>query len=88
MAESYMETRRRMFVEHGHPIRKLNQAYFAFNGTYAESPASVSPIGGQVRRLRELSPDFGAFMSLISGVSSYSEFLDILSVVEAAGQSN
>ena len=43
IAESYMETRRRMFVEHGHPIRKLNQAYFAFNGTYAESPASVNP---------------------------------------------
>ena len=88
IAESYMETRRRVFVEHGHPIRKLNQAYFAFNGTYAESPASVNPIGGQVRRLRELSPDFGAFISLVSGVSSYAEFLDVLSEVEAAGQSN
>ena len=53
IAESYMETRRRVFVEHGHPIRKLNQAYFAFNGTYAESPASVNPIGGQVRRLEK-----------------------------------
>jgi hypothetical protein len=88
VAESYMETRRRMFVDNGHPIRKLNQAYFAFNGTYAESPASVNPIGGQVRRLRELSPDFGAFISLVSGVSSYAEFLDVLSEVEAAGQSN
>ena len=88
IAESYMETRRRMFVENGHPIRKLNQAYFAFNGTYAESPASVNPIGGQVRRLRELSPNFGAFISLVSGVSSYAEFLDVLSEVEAAGQSN
>lgn len=88
MAESYMETRRRVFVEHGHPIRKLNQAYFAFNGTYAESPASVSPIGGQVRRLRDLSPDFGAFISLVSGVSSYAEFLDVLSEVEASGQSD
>ena len=88
MAESYMETRRRMFVEHGHPIRKLNQAYFAFNGAYAESPASVSPIGGQVRRLRELSPDFGTFMSLVSGVSSYAEFLDVLDEVETARQSD
>ena len=87
IAESYMETRRRMFVDNGHPIRKLNQAYFAFNGTYAESPASVNPIGGQVRRLRDLSPDFGAFISLVSGVSSYTEFLDVLSEVEAAGQS-
>ena len=88
IAESYMETRRRMFVERGHPIRKLNQAYFAFNGAYAESPASVNPIGGQVRRLRELSPDLGVFISLVSGVSSYAEFLDVLSEVEAAGQSD
>ncbi len=88
IAESYMETRRRMFVDNGHPIRKLNQAYFAFNGTYAESPASVNPIGGEVRRMRDLSPDFGAFISLVSGVSNYAEFLDVLSEVEAAGQSN
>ena len=88
MAESYMETRRRLFVENGHPIRKLNQAYFAFHGSYAESPASVSPIGGQARRLRELSPDLGAFMSLVSGVSSYAEFLEVLREAEAAGQSD
>lgn len=88
IAESYMESRRRMFVDNGHPIRKLNQAYFAFNGTYAESPASVNPIGGEVRRLRDLSPDFGAFIALVSGVSSYAEFLDVLSEVETAGQTN
>ena len=78
IAEAYMETRRKLFVANGHPIRKLNQAYFAFNGTYAESPASVNPIGGQVRRLRELSPDLGTFMSLVSGVSDYAEFLELL----------
>ncbi len=88
IAEAYMETRRKLFVANGHPIRKLNQAYFAFNGTYAESPASVNPIGGQVRRLRELSPDLGTFMSLVSGVSDYEEFLDLLSEIEAAGQSD
>ena len=84
IAEAYMETRRGLFVNNGHPIRKLNQAYFAFNGTYAESPASVNPIGGQVRRLRELSPNFGAFVSLVSGVASYSEFLELLDENEAA----
>lgn len=88
IAEAYMETRRKLFVANGHPIRKLNQAYFAFNGAYAESPASVNPIGGQVRRLRELSPDLGTFMSLVSGVSDYAEFLEILSEIEAAGQSD
>ena len=82
MAESYMEFRRKMFVENGHPIRKLNQAYFAFNGTYAESAASVNPIGGQVRRLRELSANFGEFISLVSGVSDYGEFVELLEDVE------
>ena len=84
IAEAYMETRRKLFVANGHPIRKLNQAYFAFNGTYAESPASVNPIGGQVRRLRELSPDLGTFMSLVSGVSDYAEFLELLTEMEDA----
>ena len=84
IAEAYMETRRKLFIANGHPIRKLNQAYFAFNGTYAESPASVNPIGGQVRRLRELAPDLGTFMSLVSGVSNYAEFLELLSEIESA----
>ena len=74
-AEEYMESRRNEFVSGGHPIRKLNQAFFAFYGTYAESPASSSPIGGQVRRLRDISPDLGAFLGLVSSVSSYEEFL-------------
>ncbi len=87
-AETYMETRRRMFVANGHPIRKLNQAYFAFSGTYAESAASVNPIGGQVRRLRDLSPDFGAFISIVSGVSDYTEFLELLEDIEISEQSD
>ena len=83
-AEDYMESRREEFVAGGHPIRKLNQAFFAFYGTYAESPASSSPIGGQVRRLRELTPDLGAFMGLVSSVSNYDEFLTILQDIELA----
>ena len=82
-AEEYMESRREEFVSGGHRIRKLNQAFFAFYGTYAESPASSSPIGGQVRRLRELTPDLGAFLGLISSVSSYGEFLTLLEDTES-----
>ena len=68
-AEAYMEERRKLFVENGHNIRKINQAFFAFNGTYADSPASVSPIGDQLHRLRELTPDhLGTFIRTISVV--------------------
>ena len=82
-AEEYMESRREEFVSGGHPIRKLNQAFFAFYGAYAESPASSSPIGGQVRRLRELTPDLGTFLGLVSSISSYDEFLTLLEDTES-----
>ena len=64
-AEAYMEERRRLFVDNGYPIRKLNQAYFAFYGTYADLPAAVSPIGDQVKRFRELVPDLGEFITTV-----------------------
>ena len=77
-AEAYMERRRMLFVENGYPIRKLNQAYFAFYGTYADLPASVSPIGEQVRRFRELTPDLGDFIARVADISDYDEFLRML----------
>ena len=81
-AEAYMEERRVFFVDNGVYIRKLNQAYFAFNGTYAESAASVSPVGDQLHRFRDLTPDLGAFIKGISGISSYSKFLNKLQQLE------
>ena len=83
-AEAYMEERRLVFVENGYPIRKLNQAYFAFYGTYADLPASSSPIGGQVHRLRELIPDLGDFITQVAQISDYSQFLDMLTELENA----
>ena len=77
-AEAYMEERRDFFADNGVFIRKLNQAYFAFHGTYAESAASVSPIGDQLHEFRALTPDLGAFIKAISGISSYQQFLDKL----------
>lgn len=62
-AEAYMRQRREVFAQHGFPIRKLNQAYFAFHGAYAEAGAAgASPIAGQLRRLRQASESLGAFL--------------------------
>ena len=85
-AEAYMEERRRLFVEHGYAIRVLNQAYFAFHGTYAESPASSSPIGAQVRRFREHTDSVGDFVCRIGQFSSYQEFLDYLDTLPPAAE--
>ncbi len=76
--EAYMEERRQLFVANGHLIRKINQAYFAFHGTYATSPASVSPIGDQMRRLRAQSDSLEEFLRTVAGFGSYQEFLDHL----------
>ena len=84
-AEAYMEERRLLFVENRYPIRKLNQAYFAFYGTYADLPASVSPIGDQVKRFRELVPDLGEFIEAVSEFSSYEGFLEGLEELEGGG---
>ena len=74
-AEAYMEQRRRLFVENGHNIRKLNQAYFAFHGTYADSPSSVSPIGEQLERYRGAFESVGEFIRYVSSIHSYDRFL-------------
>ena len=77
-AEQYMEKRRLFFAEHGHFIRKLNQAYFAFRGIYSDDPASLSPIFQQLTCLRAASPSLGHFIRRVSSVSSYSKFLAML----------
>jgi hypothetical protein len=65
-AERYMEARRQELNSRGFGIRRLNQAYFAFYGSYAEGPAGSSPLAGRVRSLREASPSLGVFLQTIA----------------------
>jgi len=77
-AERYMEEKREYLVENGYYIRKLNQAYFAFHGSYADTPTSVNPIGGYLKELRQRSPSLGEFIKTVSGISSYDELLETI----------
>ncbi len=77
-AEAYMEERRQLFVDNGYSIRKLNQAFFAFHGTYGDSPTSVSPIYGQLQALRQASDSLADFIHTVQTVSSYQGFLNLL----------
>ncbi|MHC1784107.1 MAG: hypothetical protein AB9891_15365 [Anaerolineaceae bacterium] len=73
-AEEYMETRRVFLWENGYQIRKLNQAYFAFYGAYADSPggaAGEDPVGPAVRALRSRSDSLAAFINRISWMDSF-----------------
>jgi hypothetical protein len=74
-AERYMEEQRIFLQEQGYYIRKLNQAYFAFHGTYADTPTSVNPIGDQVRELRAQNSNLVDFINVAAGISSYDELI-------------
>ncbi|MBN1991388.1 MAG: hypothetical protein JW953_01700 [Anaerolineae bacterium] len=81
-AETFMETERLKLVEQGYNLRKLNQAYFAFHGSYALSPTSVDPIGPQLRRLRAASPSLKAFVDRVGWLNSYQDYLGWLADAE------
>jgi len=77
-AERYLEERRRVFLDEGYVIRKLNQAYFAFYGSYADGPISVDPIGRDLRTLRRQAASLKEFMSITSRLTSYEELKALL----------
>jgi hypothetical protein len=75
-AEAYMEQRRLFFWENGFPIRKLNQAYFAFHGAYADQPggaAGEDPVGPAVRALRQQSASLADFLNTIAWMTSFEQ---------------
>ncbi len=69
-AEKYMEQQRQVINSHGYSIRKINQAYFAFYGAYADRPgaAGSDPIGPNVIALRVYSSSLRAFLDRASSV--------------------
>ena len=72
-AEAYLEERRRVFVENGYNIRKLNTAWFAFHGAYADGPASISPLEGQIRSIRADSASLAEFLDRVAVISKEGE---------------
>ncbi|BBB49456.1 hypothetical protein [Pelolinea submarina] len=80
-AESYMEERRQLFWSQGFSIRKLNQAYFAFHGAYADqeySAAGEDPVGSAVRSLRARSSSLADFIKKMSSFSSYDQLSKVV----------
>lgn len=70
-AEQYMEQRRIFFWENGYQIRRLNQAYFAFHGSYAADPGGAASeegvdLGQELRELRSRIPSYHEFMRLVA----------------------
>ena len=81
-AEDYMEARRQFFWQNGFPIRKINQAYFAFYGAYNDAPgggaAGEDPVGPAVVAYRDRFADLSDFLRSIARVNSFEKLLQLL----------
>jgi len=76
LAEEFMEQKRLYLASNGYYIRKLNQAYFAFHGTYADRPTSISPIGLELKQLRSQCASLKVFLDTVAGMTSRQDLID------------
>ncbi len=84
-AEAYMEARRQLFVDNGYPLRRLNQAYFAFHGAYADQPGATGadPIGPTTLALRQASGSLREFLLRVAPVTSLADLEAALAAAQA-----
>jgi len=75
-AEQFMERKRQHLASEGYHIRKLNQAYFAWHGTYADEASSISPIGVELRELRSKSGSVKEFLDTVAEMTSRQDLKD------------
>ncbi|MFC1846932.1 hypothetical protein ACFLYS_02605 [Chloroflexota bacterium] len=75
-AEEFMEQKRLFLLSNGYYIRKLNQAYFSFYGTYASSQTSVNPIGDEIRALRQQAVSIDQFLNTMAAMVSRDDLIE------------
>jgi hypothetical protein len=78
-AEALMSEKRDEFEGRGYYIRKLNQAYFAFHGFYADAPGSIDPLGPKLQTLFEREGSPGEFLHAVRGVTTRAAIDELLS---------
>ena len=82
-AERRMEETRLELERAGVFIRRINQAYFAWFGTYAARADSADPLGPQLFALRERAGTLARFLKLVRGVSSRAGVERLLAQLDA-----
>jgi len=81
-AEHRMEEVRLDLAAHGIAIRRINQAFFAWFGTYAARPDATDPLGAYLREIRERSGSLEAFFANVRDAGSRE---DVVAVLERLG---
>jgi len=82
-AELRMEVVRTELEAAGVFIRRINQAYFAWYGTYAARADSVDPLGPQLRELRERAGSLSRFLELVRGATARDDIERLLEEAQA-----
>jgi hypothetical protein len=82
-AEARMEEVRQELCDAGYCLRRINQAYFAWYGTYAARPDATDPIGPQVFAIREESNSLADFLARVRGATSRPDIEALASADEA-----
>ncbi len=82
LAEGFMEGKQQYLLSMGYYIRRLNQAYFAFHGAYADEPTSVSPIGVELSALRAQSASLKDFLNTVAAMTSRQELQELVDSLE------
>jgi hypothetical protein len=82
-AEQRMEQARLELAARGVNIRRLNQAYFAWTGTYAARGDSIDVLGGQLREMRQRAGSLRRFLEVVRSVTSRADVARILDELRA-----
>ena len=85
-AEARMEAVRLQLWDAGYRIRRLNQAYFAWYGSYAARPDATDPLGAQLREVRARTGSLIAFLEVVRGTTSRAEVVAALERLRGSGR--
>lgn len=85
-AERYMALRLERFRANGYGLRVLNQAFFAFHGSYGTGPASSSPLGPKLERLRTLTPTLVDYLRVVRTLTTEAAVDQALTTWEARSE--
>ena len=82
-AERRMEEVRLFLEDNGVFIRRINQAHFAWFGSYAARDDAIDPLGPQLRELRDRAGSLARFLELVREATSRGEVEELLEDVRS-----
>ena len=77
-SESFMDNQRMLLSSKGYDIRKINQAYFAFYGTYGGNPESSNNYYDHLVQIRKKYENLGDMIHKIKYVDNIEKINDLL----------